>query len=68
MGMQANDVDNDTDDWVSNDEESKLDEDKDPCCSKLWPSNEEKCRIGKLWRQRLIIKLLGRSIGCKTLF
>ena len=68
MGLQANNVEKDLDDWLLDDEEDELEEDEDPCYLKLWLLKEEKGRIRKPWRQTLIIKLLGRSIGYKTLF
>ena len=40
-----------------------MEEDEDPCYSNLQLSKEDKGRIEKPWRQMLIIKLLGRSIG-----
>ena len=68
MGLQSNNVEKDIDDWVSNDEENELIENEDSCCTKQRLLKEEKSRIRKPWRQTLIIKLLGRFIGYKTLF
>ena len=67
MGLQANNAENDSDDWVLDDKEDEPEENEDPCCPKLRLSKEEKGRIRKPWRQTLIIKLLSRSIGYKTL-
>ena len=58
IGLHANNPENDTNDWVSDDEEDEHEENENPCCPKLWLSKEEKGIIGKPWRQTLITKLL----------
>ena len=50
MGLQANNVEKDTDNWFSDDEADELEEHEDPCCSKLRLSKEEKGRIRKSQR------------------
>ena len=35
MGLHANNVDNDTNNWVLDDEEDELEENEDPCFLKL---------------------------------
>ena len=58
--------DQETMDWFLEEEDEDLEEEEDPCCPKLRLTREEKIRIRSSWRQTLIIKLLGRSIGYKT--
>ena len=46
IGLQANNVEKNIDDRVSDDEEDELEEDKNPCCPKLRLSKEEKVETG----------------------
>ena len=59
--------DEDTDDWLLEEDDEATDTEEDPCCPQIKISKEEKVRIRRPWKQTLIIKLLGRSIGYKTL-
>ena len=56
--------------WLSNDEGDRMEEEEneDLHCPKIKLSKEEKIRIRKPWKRTFIIKLLGRSIGYKTLW
>ena len=52
----------DLDEWVSDDEECAVAEDLEDCPT-IVLSKTEKLRIRRPWKQSLIVKLLGRSIG-----
>ena len=52
---------NDYEEWISNDEDCANEEDMDADCPNILLS--EKIKIHRPWKQSLIIKLLGRSIG-----
>ena len=53
--------------WILDEEEEEKDVDADPLCPNIWVSKEEKRRLRRPWKFSLIIKLLGRTIGFKTL-
>ncbi|XP_038687586.1 uncharacterized protein LOC119986972 [Tripterygium wilfordii] len=51
------------DDSVSDDEEEAMEEEEETDCPVIRVSKKEKRRLRSPWRQTLIIKILGRSIG-----
>ena len=63
-------VELDSEDWVSDDDDDGMEkpEEEDPLCPRIKISKEEKNIIRKPWKRTLIIKLLRRSIGYKTLW
>jgi hypothetical protein len=53
----------DDDSEASDDDELPIPEEEDDLCPTIVLTREEKARLRKPWKQALIIKLLGRSIG-----
>ena len=63
LGRNTPHAQDEADDWISDDEEISHEEETDPDCPIVKLSKEEKARFRRPWKQTLIIKLLGRSIG-----
>lgn len=57
----------DDDSEASDDDELPIPEEEDDLCPTIVLTREEKARLRKPWKQALIIKLLGRSIGYNSL-
>ena len=67
VGRKSSVDDKVNEEWISNEEEDEIDVDVDPLCPTIWVSKEEKRRLRRAWKFLLIIKLLRRTIGFKTL-
>ena len=67
LGQDANNDDLDPEEWILDDENGGSEADEEQCCPVIRMSREEKLRIRKPWKQSLIVKLLGRPIGYRTL-
>ena len=67
IGFSPTQVEDDPYDGISEDDKGDRALEDDIYCPILKVTNEEKRRLPKPWRHSLIIKLMGRPIGYKTL-
>ena len=68
MGETYNTLNDDLDDWISDEEKEGEEEDEtDPNCPEIELSKEEKAGLRRPWKRTLIIKLVGRTIGYNLL-
>ena len=67
LRFSSTQVEDDIDDEISEDEEGDMDSEDDIHCPTVRVTKEEKRRYRKPWRLSLIIKLMGRRIGYRTL-
>ena len=67
LGFSSTQVEYDIDDEILEDDEGDMDSEDDLYCPTIRVTKKEKRRLRKPWRLSLIINLMGRLIGYKTL-